>query len=77
VVVTPTSPVAAPTSPGQVSSPTYSPVNPQAHQCEECDRYPITEVDAGTQTDPLVFPSENQLVVLPPFVFPRCVKWWL
>ena len=35
----------------------------------------VKEVDQGTQTDPLVFTFENQLVVLPPFVFPHGVKW--
>jgi hypothetical protein len=65
--------VATPTS--AVSSPTYSPVNP--HQCDACGYCPITEVDKATQTDPLVFPFENKLVVLPPFVFPHGVKWSL
>ncbi len=33
--------------------------------------------EIATQTDPLVFPYENQLVVLPPFVYPHGTKWWL
>ena len=45
-------------------------------RCEACVHIAITEVDVSTQTDPLVFPFENQLVVLPPFVFPRGIKWW-
>ena len=57
-----------------VTSPSASPVN---RRCHACGYTPITEVDKETQTDPLVFPYENQLVVLPPFVFPRGIKWTL
>jgi hypothetical protein len=58
-----------------VASPSSSPVN--QHQCEACGYCPPTTVETGSQTDPLVFPFENQLVVLPPFVFPRGIKWTL
>ena len=58
-----------------VTSPSASPENP--FRCEACGYTPITEVDKETQTDPLVFPYENQLVVLPPFVYPRGTKWTL
>ena len=58
-----------------VTSPSASPVNPWT--CGACGYTPIVEVDKETQTDPLVFPYENQLVVLPPFVYPRGTKWWL
>ena len=60
-----------------VTSPSASPVAPVDRCCEACGYTPITEVDKETQTDPLVFPYENQLVVLPPFVYPRGTKWWL
>ena len=73
-------PILAPPQPNSgdmepVTSPSASPENP--FRCDACGYAPPTEVDVETQTDPLVFPYDNQLVVLPPFVYPRGTKWTL
>jgi hypothetical protein len=64
--------VAAPTSPVAAGD---SEVNPW--ECKACGHIIPTTKELGTQSDPLVFPFENQLLVLQPFVFPRGVKWYL
>ena len=65
-----------------VTSPSASPVAPVDRCCEACGYTPITEVDKGTQTDPLVFPhlgpSGYELVAVPQVpVFPLGTKFWL
>jgi hypothetical protein len=57
-----------------VTSPSASPVAPVDRRGEACGYTPITEVDKGTQTDPLVFP--HLVGALPPFEYPHGTKWW-